>query len=526
MDRVLDYGLFKSAAVIITALGAFSLFRALARAHGRSMSIRHIAGPPSPSWIFGNMLELMLSEQYGDHEFDWQRKYGPVYRLKGCFGADELVISDPVALNSIVNSSNFDHSPVTANFSKLMFEGTSLINVRGEYHRRLRAALNPGFSAAGIRHYIPAMNKAAEEITQALDLDVSLPSINISPMLSTASLGIISQAAFGCTPEELGDEFVQISTRSAGMATHVDKRIIVLAGLGKHLPQWVWDAMALLPTAVLTELRRGKFLAKQVGRRIVQGKLSAAQQGLELEEDMFSQILNPEKSDPKLTEEELADNTSLFIIAGQETSATTMAFGLLALARNPEFQDSLRREIHSSGEKTEAVYNNMPLLNAFIKEVLRLYPVLPSEERIAIADPVIPLTDSITTSTGDHLSEIPVRKGQIVKLAIAAYQRMESLWGADAGEFNPYRWIHGTTYQRDAVGPYGNLMAFFGGPHVCLGWRLAVLEMQVILCELVGKFSFKLPEGDNIARICGANLLQPTLPSGEKGVRLQVARIL
>ncbi|KAJ7635245.1 cytochrome P450, partial [Roridomyces roridus] len=215
-----------------------------------------------------------------------------------------------------------------------------------------------------------------------------------------------------------------------------------------------------------------------------------------------------------LTEEELADNTSLFVIAGHETSATTMAFGLLELARNPEFQDSLRREIHSNGERTEAVYSSMPLLNAFIKvrlhvdawlklestpelcgqEILRLYPIVPMEERIALADTVIPLRDSITTSTGDRLSEIPVHTGQIVKLAIAAYQRMESLWGTDAGEFNPYRWIRGTNYQKDAVGPYGNLLTFFGGPHVCLGWRFAILEMQVLICELVGKFSFKLPE--------------------------------
>ncbi|KAJ7447240.1 hypothetical protein FB451DRAFT_782447 [Mycena latifolia] len=55
-------------------------------------------GPSSPSWIYGNMLQLVLAEHYGDHEFKWQKQYGPLYRVKGCFGEDRLVISDPLAL--------------------------------------------------------------------------------------------------------------------------------------------------------------------------------------------------------------------------------------------------------------------------------------------------------------------------------------------------------------------------------------------------------------------------------------------
>ncbi|KAJ7230141.1 hypothetical protein GGX14DRAFT_692049, partial [Mycena pura] len=55
-------------------------------ARRRSGTIRTIVGPPSPSWIFGNMLQLLLSPQYGDYEFQWGKVYGPVYRIKGCLG--------------------------------------------------------------------------------------------------------------------------------------------------------------------------------------------------------------------------------------------------------------------------------------------------------------------------------------------------------------------------------------------------------------------------------------------------------
>jgi hypothetical protein len=70
----------------------------------------------------GNMQQLLLSSTYGEYEFRWQKLYGPVYRLKGCFELvrlhrtfsllipsqqDRLMVSDPVSLQYILNSTHF-----------------------------------------------------------------------------------------------------------------------------------------------------------------------------------------------------------------------------------------------------------------------------------------------------------------------------------------------------------------------------------------------------------------------------------
>jgi hypothetical protein len=55
-----------------------------------------------------------------------------------------------------------------------------------------------------------------------------------------------------------------------------------------------------------------------------------------------------------------------------------------------------------------------------------MYPAGAITERVAVQDTVIPLTESITTSTGERISQIPVRKGQVFTLAIGAYQRFAS----------------------------------------------------------------------------------------------------
>ncbi|KAJ7447215.1 hypothetical protein FB451DRAFT_980861, partial [Mycena latifolia] len=79
----------------------------------------------------GNMPQLVLAENYGDHEFKWQKQYGPLYRVKGCFGEDRLVISDPQALRHIINDPSITRPPSQAKVTHLMFGGDSVFCVEG-----------------------------------------------------------------------------------------------------------------------------------------------------------------------------------------------------------------------------------------------------------------------------------------------------------------------------------------------------------------------------------------------------------
>ncbi|KAJ6549806.1 cytochrome P450 [Mycena capillaripes] len=176
----------------------------------------------------------------------------------------------------------------------------------------------------------------------------------------------------------------------------------------------------------------------------------------------------------QLSEKEVTQQVGLLLVAGQDTTANTIAWGLLELARNPQFQDQLRDEIHSMlGTSGGSIaYDSMPLLNAFIKETNRFYPAAPLLDRIATQDTTLPLAQPITTTTGERMSQIPILKGQFLTLGIGSYHsRLKSRWGADADEFNPHRWLDGTVNREAAVGvgPYANLLSFSGGIRTCLG---------------------------------------------------------
>ncbi|KAJ7635067.1 cytochrome P450 [Roridomyces roridus] len=468
----------------------------------RPSTVRNIEGPPSPSWLFGSMIQLFIPAQHGDHEFQWQKAYGAAYRLKGCFGEDRLMLSDPAAMQFIINNSKFEHSPVFHNLTKLLSDKRSLSVAKGDRHKRLRAT--------SVRHYQPLMQKAAEGMSRTLENAMSTsPSqdINIYPMLATASLSSISEAVFGGASQDLIQEFVRTNTRAASLSTGLNGTIVLIDAVGSHLPEWVWDIVTLLPTAAFNILRRVKHLARRIGKRVVREKMDAISQGLEMENDVFTRLLSG-KMNMTLTDEDVAAQTSLFLIAGQEPAAHTMAFGIYELSRNPDFQDSLRREIHSArGSDAGVVYGDMPLLNAFIKEILRMYPIGPLIERVATED------------------TIPIQKGQVINLAIASYQRLESLWGIDAGEFKPLRWVEGSAYRGEAIGPYANLLTFLGGPRTCLGCEFNILEMQVVFCELVANFSFTLAEHDFL-RLRGSTILTPTNSAGQKGAPFRVTQIV
>ncbi|KAJ7447232.1 cytochrome P450 [Mycena latifolia] len=238
--------------------------------------------------------------------------------------------------------------------------------------------------------------------------------------------------------------------------------------------------------------------------------------------DLLSIILDNRSGATKMgvTYNQLLRQIPVLLLAGQDTTADVLSFAFHWLAQNPDYQQHLRQEILSSNPAEELEYDSMPLLNALLKETLRLFPAAPLLERWASEDCVLPLSSEIVTNTGKHIRDLPIRKGQFIFLAVGAYQRLETLWGPDADDFKPSRWLEGDPCTGQALGPYAQLLAFLGGPRVCAGWRFAILQMQVILAELLAKFSFSHPEDGVRAHL--ATTLFPVDSKGAKGLWLTV----
>ncbi|KAF9255918.1 cytochrome P450 [Marasmius fiardii PR-910] len=230
----------------------------------------------------------------------------------------------------------------------------------------------------------------------------------------------------------------------------------------------------MIPSSATRNLQEFRAIMAEWSESLLKQNSEDSRKGIE-RSDLLSIIVETNEYKGRLlTESEMKDQIPGMLVAGQDTTGTTIAFALYELAKRSEWQEQVRAEIRENGEcVTTGDYDKLSLLNAQLKETLRCYPALPNLPREALKDTVLPLSEPIMTIDGRKVTEIPIRKGDVVFGGLASYNRCTSIWGDDADIFDPIRWVDGrSSTVTTALGPYSNLASFIGGARACLGWRL------------------------------------------------------
>ncbi|KAJ7743492.1 cytochrome P450 [Mycena maculata] len=471
---------------IFWAARSFSSFRTV---------IKLIPGPECSSWVYGNMPELLLAEEYGLHEYQWQETYGQVYSIKGCLGETRLMISDPSAIKYILNSGLFVLGPSHQKITKLLLGHGNILLARGDAQRRLVNIMNPCFSSNKIRTLLPAIREGAQQLVDRWE-SLGFPgnTVDISGTLNDAALDVLGSAILEYSFNSLvGESELARIQRNMVQSVSTPTRFQQLldAALG-YIPDPIFRLACHLPIPTMRMIRDYKRATEEFSLHL------AAQKREEMGSGMAPGFVGAFVGDGGAPDQEIGVHVRTILAAGQDALGVTLGWILYKLAQMPVLQQELREEIQLATVEHQLDYNKMALLNAIINEVLRVYSPLPLAERVASADCVLPLSKPIVAAAGIEISEIPIQKGQFFYVAIAAYHRLTSIWGPDAAEFRPSRWLGNAPCMGPALGPHASLLSFFGGPGVCLGWRFAILELQVVVVELVSRFVLSLPENDSV----------------------------
>ncbi|EEB96390.1 hypothetical protein MPER_04485 [Moniliophthora perniciosa FA553] len=138
--------------------------------------------------------------------------------------------------------------------------------------------------------------------------------------------------------------------------------------------------------------------------------------------------------------------------------------------------------------------NALPYLDQFVREVLRLYPPVPSTTRVAVKDDIIPLGEGYIGKDGKMKDHVCFKKGQTILIDIQAINRSKKIWGEDAHEFKLDRWddLPSTVAGSGIPGVWSHMLTFLGGARSCIGWRLSLTEMRCLIFVLVRAFEFEL----------------------------------
>jgi cytochrome P450 len=451
----------------ILALALVPVFLAHAYYRWRSDPLRKFRGPESRSFLYGNELDVFLQKEVGDSEFQWAREYGNVWRLHGCLGKDRLVVADPTALKHIlqVAENNF-HKPRDAEKLVEMTLGKGLVWApSGEVHRRQREIMTPAFSAPQIRALLPVFQNSASKLAQIWKEDVvssGQPVVNVMEWLSRTALDNIGEAGFGFQFGSLDGLDNPLREKNEKLfSSAVSRYAVVFRALWYYIPEVLMDLIRYLPTSRFQRFRTYSAFMRNFSRGIIEKSIIEGDG-----KDVMSVLLRANASeDPsaKLSDIEVVDQIATLLFAGHETTTMTLAWCFYEIARNPRCQERVRAEIATmrakkGGEMLSATdLDSMTYTLATLKESLRLHPVVHTLTRDAIQDDVIPLAAPIVTKSGEQLSSIHVRKGTPINLAISVYNRLPEMWGADANEFNPERFLNVDKSKHANIGVFANL---------------------------------------------------------------------
>ncbi|XP_044625135.2 cytochrome P450 27C1 isoform X1 [Equus asinus] len=179
----------------------------------------------------------------------------------------------------------------------------------------------------------------------------------------------------------------------------------------------------------------------------------------------------------ELSREEIYANMTEMLLAGVDTTAFTLSWAVYLLARHPQVQQTVYRQILKNlGERhvpTATDVPKVPLVRALLKETLRLFPVLPGNGRVTQEDLVV----------GGYL----IPKG--TQLALCHYATSyEDENFPRAKEFRPERWLR--KGDLDRVDNFGSI-PFGHGVRSCIGRRIAELEIHLALIQLLQHFEIK-----------------------------------
>nr|ADN06378.1 PAH-inducible cytochrome P450 monooxygenase PC-PAH 4 [Phanerodontia chrysosporium] len=538
---VIDYTLHASSPLVLlacTVCVAVLAFRWYSSStHG---SIAHIRGPPVKNPILGNIRDFSYQENVGDLDFAYMKEYGTAWRLKSSLGKSVLMVADPKALQHIFHKSGYLYPKTTpSTVRSFLVTGKSILWAPdGNTHSRHRKIMNPAFSAPQLRSFLTLFRKSSSKLCQLWRDEISPEgsTVLVNKWLARTTLDVIGEAAFDFDFGAMQDNQNELSVAYDNMFTdatlHTSPWNAIFEALWDYIPDGILKQVQHIPTREYARFKQTLGVFAKYSKRLIAQK-SADLVSDTHSKDVMSVLVRAnaaEDAGRKLNDEEMVSQMSALTLAGHETTANTISWLLYELAKHPDFQEKMhaeivakRAEIVARGDEdfTMEDLESLEYLQAAIKETLRYHPIAFHLNRMASQDDVLPLAYPVMTTAGEKVTEIPVRKGQAIMPNLAAYNRIPEIWGADAHEWNPMRYIENRTDAQVRVGMYANLMTFSAGVRGCIGWRFSLIEMQAIISDLVENFRFGLPKDrPEVLRVPAAVMAPMIKGRMEEGAKL------
>ncbi|KAG5657686.1 hypothetical protein KAF25_007719 [Fusarium avenaceum] len=452
--------------------------------------LSHVPGP----FLAGFSKVWMVKESFkGEQPYAIQRaneKYGSLVRI----GPNELATDDPQLLRRMMSArSSFTRGPW---YNALRFEPgkDNLFSMRDDdAHKELRNKMTAGYSGkenpsleravdAQIANFITLLE------TRYLSTEEKYHPVDFAQKVQFFTLDVISDLAFGeafgyLEKDEDVFDFISI-TRSYFPVTLVMANLPIVVDL---LHSRLFSG--LLPKET-DKLGFGAFIG--VANRKIAERFAP---NAEPRADMIGSFIRH-----GLSQEQASRESLLNVVAGGDTTATTIRIVMLCLLTNPVAYRKLQQEIDNaisarsiSSPITDTEARKLPYLQAIIQEGLRI--------KAPAAGPLF----KQVPKEGDYIDGKFIPGGTQIGTSPFSIYHSKEVFGQDASIFRPERWLNADPARLEVMSETVSLV-FSSGKWQCIGKPVAIMELNKIFVELFRRFDFSIVRPERPLNITNAGI--------------------
>ncbi|VVB09729.1 unnamed protein product [Arabis nemorensis] len=451
-------------------------------------------GPFLRNWPVLGMLPslLMVLHRIYDYGIEIIEFSDLTFPFKGPWfaGMDMLVTVDPANIHHIM-SSNFSNYIKGPEFQEVFdVFGDGIITTDSELWKNLRKSYQAMVHHQGFQRF--SMSTTASKIKDGLvplldHFAKEGTSVDLQDVFGRFTFDTILILITGSDPQSLSIEM------------HEDELAKALDDVGegvlyRHIkPKFLWKLQNWMRIGQEKKMVEANATFDRVCAKYISAKreeildLSSG----ESHEDLLTSFIKLDTTKYELLhpsdDKFLRDTILAFILAGRDTTASGLSWFFWLLSENPQVVLKIRQEIIDTDlSRTDNGQENLDklvYLHGALCEAMRLYPPVSFGRKSSIESDVLP-------------SGHKVEANSKIIISIYAMGRMRAIWGEDALQFKPERWISENGCLKHE--PSFKFLAFNSGPRTCLGKHLAMIQMKTVAVEILRNYDITVIKGQKI----------------------------
>ncbi len=431
--------------------------------------LRDLPGPRGLP-VLGNLLEIRFDRLHLTLE-DWAERYGPIYAIR--IGPHRIaVISDRSAIQRVLmqRPGGFRRTAMLESVAaEMRLKG--VFAAEGEDWRRQRRMVVSALNRAKLKDFFPLLAVTVGRLRRRWERAAGRGEpVDLCRDLMRFTVDVTVQLAFGVDANTL-------ETPGPVIQRHLDKVFPVLHR--RVNAPFAWWRLVRLPSDRALD-RALVALEREVGAMVreTRRRMAVEPERHRAPSNFLEAILAAvETEESGFTDAEIFANAGTLLLAGEDTTANTIAWTVHCFTKHPGHFERARREVDALVAPESAIASleqttRLAFLDAFFNEVMRLKPVAPLLVFEPIADTAL-------------LGCLVPKGTPLMLLTRRMATRDESF--ADGARFDPERWLVPSgsderAHDRRAFVPFG------GGPRLCPGRNLALLQIRTVLAMLCRNF--------------------------------------